>query len=139
MQVASVVRVVPESSVENRIIYQANTGTGVSEPRTSRKKTVNEVLNSHGVEVTEPVTDDYAEILTTEAVAFVAVLANKFEGRRANLLQKRKERQERLDDGQMPDFLSETAEIRESEWKVSPHPADLDDRRVEITGPVTAR
>ncbi|MDP6456594.1 MAG: malate synthase A [Candidatus Marinimicrobia bacterium] len=116
--------------------YHTNTGTGVSEPVVSREKTINEVLSRHDVEITGPVTDDYAAILTPEAVAFVATLAGQFEGRRADLLQKRKERQEKLDAGQMPDFLSETAEIRESKWKVAPHPADLDDRRVEITGPV---
>ena len=116
--------------------YHTNTGTGVSEPVVSREKTINEVLSRHDVEITGPVTDDYAAILTPEAVVFVATLAGQFEGRRTDLLQKRKERQEKLDAGQMPDFLSETAEIRESKWKVAPHPADLDDRRVEITGPV---
>tara|TARA_Y100000310_G_scaffold141260_1_gene140681 strand:- start:7290 stop:8951 length:1662 start_codon:yes stop_codon:yes gene_type:complete len=116
--------------------YHTNTGTGVSEPVVSREKTINEVLSRHDVEITGPVTDDYAAILTPEAVVFVATLAGQFEGRRTDLLQKRKERQEKLDAGQMPDFLSETAEIRASDWKVAPHPADLDDRRVEITGPV---
>ena len=75
------------------------------------------------------------EILTEEALAFVAGLQRRFGPRRAELLQARAERQRRLDAGELPDFLAETREIRESDWTIDPAPADLQDRRVEITGP----
>jgi malate synthase len=75
------------------------------------------------------------EILTEEALAFVAGLQRRFGPRRAELLQARAERQGRLDAGELPDFLPETREIRESDWTIDPVPADLQDRRVEITGP----
>lgn len=130
---------VPKASLENEeneMSYQADMGTGLIEPVMKGEKTVHETVSKQGVEIIGAVTDDYAEILTPEAVAFVAELARQFEERRADLLQKRMERQEKLDAGEMPVFLSDTAEIRESDWKVAPHPADLADRRVEITGPV---
>jgi malate synthase len=88
-----------------------------------------------GVEITGTVTPEFEEILTPEAVAFVAKLAREFESRRVELLQKRVERQQELDNGARPDFLAETAHIRDGDWKVAPLPADLLDRRVEITGP----
>jgi len=88
------------------------------------------------VEIRGPLTDAYKEILTDEAVAFVASLARKFEARRQELLARRQVRQQAIDAGQFPDFLPETAAIREGDWKVAPIPADLQDRRVEITGPV---
>jgi malate synthase len=75
------------------------------------------------------------EILTGDAIAFVADLQRRFGARRAELLQARAERQRRLDAGELPDFLPETREVRESEWTIDPTPADLQDRRVEITGP----
>ncbi|HVV97883.1 MAG TPA: malate synthase A [Rhodanobacteraceae bacterium] len=80
--------------------------------------------------------DASAEILTDAARAFLTGLHDRFEGRRQALLQARVERQARLDAGGLPDFASETATIRESDWKVAPIPAALRDRRVEITGPV---
>ncbi len=89
-----------------------------------------------GVEITGPVSPAFAEILTPDALGFVATLARAFEGRREKLLQARAERQARIDAGQLPDFLPETASIRSSEWTIAPTPADLQDRRVEITGPV---
>src|SRR5690348_1297744 len=89
-----------------------------------------------GVEMLGPVTPEFAEILTPEAVAFVAKLAREFNGRRKELLQKRVERQAEINAGKMPDFLPETANIRAGDWKVASIPADLQDRRVEITGPV---
>ena len=76
------------------------------------------------------------QILTPEALAFITELQRRFDGRRRELLQRRVDRQTAIDAGQMPDFLPETASIRESEWTVAPIPADLTDRRVEITGPV---
>ncbi len=77
-----------------------------------------------------------AEILTPEALAFLAELHRRFNDRRLELLALRDERQTRFDSGAMPDFSAATAEIRAGDWKVAPIPADLLDRRVEITGPV---
>lgn len=89
-----------------------------------------------GVEFRGPVTERYRENLTPEAVAFAVRLQRAFHGRRRELLALRAERQARLDRGERPDFLPETRSIREAEWTVAPLPADLLDRRVEITGPV---
>ncbi|MFL5815382.1 MAG: malate synthase A [Bdellovibrionia bacterium] len=74
-------------------------------------------------------------VLTPEALAFVEELHRKFNPRRQELLAKRAERQAQIDAGRMPQFLEETRPVRESEWKVASCPADLMDRRVEITGP----
>ncbi len=90
---------------------------------------------AEGVEFTAPIPDEFAEILTPEAVSFVAKLSREFGGRVEEVLQKRAERQERIDAGEMPDFLPETREIREGDWKIAPIPEDLQDRRVELTGP----
>src|SRR4249919_3347760 len=76
------------------------------------------------------------EVLTPEALAFLAELHRRFNDRRLELLALREERQTRFDVGAAPDFLAETAKVRSSDWKVAPIPADLQDRRVEITGPV---
>ncbi len=75
-------------------------------------------------------------VLTPEAAAFVTDLQRRFGARRAELLAARAARQLRLDAGERPDFPAETAELRRSSWTVRPAPADLRDRRVEITGPV---
>jgi malate synthase len=75
-------------------------------------------------------------ILTPQAQAFLAKLSAKFEARRQELLARRQTVQREINNGKLPDFLPETAEIRRSEWKVAPIPKDLLDRRVEITGPV---
>jgi malate synthase len=75
------------------------------------------------------------EVLTPEALAFVARLQREFGGRRLELLVKRDERQARLDAGEVPQFLAETKAVRELEWQVAKAPKDLQDRRVEITGP----
>ncbi len=89
-----------------------------------------------GIDIRGETTPEFAEILTPEALAFIAGLQRAFNGRRLALLQRRVERQKEIDAGRMPDFLPETAEIRAAEWTVAPIPADLQDRRVEITGPV---
>ncbi|NJN55211.1 MAG: malate synthase A, partial [Anaerolineae bacterium] len=78
----------------------------------------------------------YTEILTPAALAFVSKLERCFGEQRRQLLHQREVRQAAIDKGQMPDFLPETAVIRQSEWSVAPIPTDLQDRRVEITGPV---
>jgi malate synthase len=83
-----------------------------------------------------PVEGRAAEILTPDALAFVAGLQRRFGPERERLLAARTERQQRLDAGELPEFLDETRELRESDWTVSPAPAELQDRRVEITGPV---
>jgi len=88
-----------------------------------------------GVEILGRQTPEYAEILSPGAVAFVAKLARKFERRRQELMAARAKRQAEFDAGKLPDFLPETRRIRESEWTVAPTPRDLQDRRVEITGP----
>ena len=80
--------------------------------------------------------DDYADILTPEALAFIEELHIRFNPRRLELLQKRDERQVRIDGGELPDFLPQTEKIRTSDWTIAPLPFDLEDRRVEITGPV---
>jgi malate synthase len=77
-----------------------------------------------------------AEILTPEALAFVALLQRELGSRRRELLERRAVRQGELDAGVRPDFLAETRDVREGEWHVAAPPADLQDRRVEITGPV---
>jgi malate synthase len=75
-------------------------------------------------------------ILNAEARAFLLKLAARFEPRRQELLARRRTVQQEIDHGKFPDFLPETAGIRQSDWKVAPIPKDLRDRRVEITGPV---
>ena len=91
---------------------------------------------SSGVEVRPPTTDRASEILSPEAIAFVVALHRMFNPTREALLAKRAERQATIDAGRLPDFLPETRTIREGSWRVAPVPQDLQDRRVEITGPV---
>jgi len=88
-----------------------------------------------GIEVLAPITTEFAQILTPEAIAFVAKLHRALNARRLELLERRKTRQAEIDAGRLPDFLPETQHIRDGEWRVAPVPADLQDRRVEITGP----
>jgi malate synthase len=90
---------------------------------------------AEGVEFTAEIPEEFEEILTPEAVAFVAKLSREYRGRVVELLGKRAERQERISAGEMPDFLPETRDIRERDWKIAPIPDDLQDRRVELTGP----
>ena len=94
------------------------------------------VQQLHGVEILGPRTAAFDEILTPDALKFVVDLERRFGPRRRELLAARVKRQARLDAGERPDFLGETAEIRNSAWTVAPVPADLRNRRVEITGPV---
>ena len=89
-----------------------------------------------GVTIDAPRHPGQDQVLTPEAIHFLAELQRRFNARRLELvLAARKERQKRLDEGEKPDFLPETTQIRESEWTVAPIPADLQDRRIEITGP----
>ncbi len=93
-------------------------------------------IHLSGVEILAPVSESYAAILTPEAVAFIVDLQRTFNARRKELLEARQVRQKKLDAGERPNFLAETRSIRESAWTVAPLPADILDRRVEITGPV---
>jgi malate synthase len=88
-----------------------------------------------GVVVSGPPVEGSARVLTDEALAFVADLQRRFGATRLDLLHRRHERQAELDAGVPLDFLAATRQIREADWSVAPAPRDLDDRRVEITGP----
>ncbi len=88
-----------------------------------------------GVEVRGEISSAFAEILTPDALGFVAKLQRAFAARRAECLVRRRERQVALDRGETLDFLPETKQVRDSDWKCAPIPADIQDRRVEITGP----
>lgn len=89
-----------------------------------------------GIEVQGPLPDNYREILTDEALRLLTDLHRTFDKRRQELLARRVERQKEINAGKLPDFLPETANIRASDWTVAPIPADMQDRRTEITGPV---
>jgi malate synthase len=91
---------------------------------------------SEGVAVQAPVEGRAGEVLTAEALAFVGGLQRRFNSTRLELLSARAERQARIEAGEMPAFLAETQSVREDDWRVAPVPDDLQDRRVEITGPV---
>jgi malate synthase len=88
-----------------------------------------------GIEILGKMSGAGAEILTADALNFVAKMARKFEARRRELMRKRAQRQAEFNAGNLPDFLPETRHIRESSWTVGAVPHDLRDRRVEITGP----
>jgi malate synthase len=88
-----------------------------------------------GVSISGGITAEFAQILTPEALAFVAKLHRQFDARRQELLARRVARQKEFDAGRLPDFLAETRQVRESAWTIAPQPKDLLDRRVEITGP----
>jgi malate synthase len=90
----------------------------------------------HDVMIAAPNTEHSARVLTPEALDFVGRLHRQFNPTRERLLTRRDERRERIDRGEQLDFLAETSWVREAQWRVGPAPRDLDDRRVEITGPV---
>ncbi|MCP4804023.1 MAG: malate synthase A [Proteobacteria bacterium] len=94
------------------------------------------LLPEHDVQLVGPELPEVERVLTDEAVAFLVALTLKFRPRIAALLEARQARQAQFDEGARPGFLAETWEIRNSNWKVAPVPADLMDRKVEITGPV---
>ncbi len=79
------------------------------------------------------------DVLTDAALDLVAELHGKFDARRRDLLEARREKQRRYDTGALPDFRGDTKAIREGDWQVAPIPADLQDRKVEITGPTNAK
>lgn len=89
-----------------------------------------------GVEILAPVTNETEQVLTTDALRFLAALEREFGDRRRELLQKRALRQERINAGENPNFLAETEHIRaDPDWRVGSIPADLERRHIEITGP----
>ncbi len=94
------------------------------------------ITNQIAIEILGDLKPEYKEILTDDALLFLAELHDEFNNKRKELLAKREERQLTIDKGALPDFLESTKEVREGDWKVAPLPADLLDRRVEITGPV---
>jgi malate synthase len=107
--------------------------------RTARQDAANHTAfatGDPGIEVLAAVPADFADVLSVEALRFVAELERLSRAGRSQILAARVERQARLDAGELPDFLPETAGIRADDWKIAPIPADLQDRRVEITGPV---
>lgn len=93
------------------------------------------MLTRQGIELVGSVEEAGRAVLTEAALGFVAGLHRRFDGQRRRLLAARVERQRRLDTGELPDFRDDTRAIRASDWRVPPAPADLVDRRVEITGP----
>ncbi|PLS05662.1 malate synthase A [Neobacillus cucumis] len=88
-----------------------------------------------GIEVVGALKAQYEEILTPGALNLIEELERKFGARRNELLQYREKRQEEINNGKLPDFLPETKPIRSGDWTIAPLPKDLQDRRVEITGP----
>jgi len=88
------------------------------------------------IDVRGEVRPEWDSVLSDDALGFVALLHKEFNERRLELLAAREARKQRLDAGELPGFLAETREIRDSDWTVAPIPHDLRDRRVEITGPV---
>lgn len=92
-----------------------------------------------GVEILKEITLAQAEILSEDALIFIRDLHRVFNKQRKTLLAKRESLQEEINNGKKLDFLESTAAIRSSDWSVAPIPADLQDRRTEITGPVDRR
>ena len=101
-----------------------------------RNDTGRGMTESAGVSINAPMQPGFEHVLSTEALALVAKLHRAFEPRRQELLAKRAARAKRLDAGERPDFLADTKHVREGNWTIAPLPADLQCRRVEITGPV---
>ena len=94
---------------------------------------------AEGVQVVASGGDQAEDILSEDALRFLGVLARSFENRRQELMAARVARQIEIDNGDRPDFLESTRNIRQGDWVVPPAPADLSDRKVEITGPSSNR
>ena len=99
-------------------------------------QTIKTTTELRQLSIKAPLLDGFDQILSPEAQQFLLELHLKFNERRKELLQLRKQRQQAIENGQLPTFLESTQSIRDSDWKVAPLPPDLLDRRVEITGPV---
>jgi malate synthase len=100
---------------------------------------VSQVIDRSRIEAQESGVAGAGQVLTPDALDFLAELHERFDGRRRTLLDKRLDRQREFDAGALPDFREDTRHIREAEWTVGSIPADLQDRRVEITGPTNAK
>ena len=105
-------------------------------PTILTKDQINAAGWAEGILISADVRPEYAQVLTPEAMKFLAKLAQTFEPVRRQRLSARVERMKEINSGRFPDFLKETAEVRATGWKVAAIPKDLEDRRVEITGPV---
>jgi len=93
------------------------------------KESMTKIQTPPGVDVLGAVIGQHARVLTPEALDFFATLHREFNPRRLELLRQRKVRQETIDRGELPSFLSKTKHVREGDWRVEPVPADLQDRR----------
>ncbi len=102
----------------------------------SGERMASKSVDISGVSILAPLDEGYQSILSKEAVGFVAALCQRYTSEVHALLARRSERQAFFDQGGLPDFLPETEHVRNSDWRVAPIPEDLQDRRVEITGPV---
>jgi len=91
---------------------------------------------TNNIKIIPTLSSEEQQILNPKTLALIELLHTKFNPRRLELLAKRKHRQDEIDDGKKPDFLEDTKSIRDGDWEVAPLPPDLQDRRVEITGPV---
>ena len=91
---------------------------------------------TNNIKIIPTISSEEQQILNPKTLALLELLHTKFNPRRLELLAKRKHRQDEIDDGKKPDFLEDTKSIRDGDWEVAPLPSDLQDRRVEITGPV---
>lgn len=91
---------------------------------------------TNNIKIIPTLSSEEQQILNPKTLALIELLHTKFNPRRLELLAKRKHRQDEIDDGKKPDFLKDTKSIRDGDWEVAPLPSDLQDRRVEITGPV---
>jgi len=91
---------------------------------------------TNNIKIIPTLSSEEQQILNPKTLALLELLHTKFNPRRLELLAKRKHRQDEIDDGKKPDFLEDTKSIRDGDWEVAPLPSDLQDRRVEITGPV---
>jgi malate synthase len=100
---------------------------------------VSDVLDVSRINAEPSTVRGAGEVLTPSALEFLSELHERFNARRLQLLDRRKDRQQRLDAGELPDFREDTRDIRESDWTVGSIPHDLQDRRVEITGPTNAK
>lgn len=105
-------------------------------PRDPARAETETIVEPHRIRVLGPVQSGFEEILTPDALAFVASLGVQFRPRLRALLEQRETVHERIRNGELPRPSSETREVRESAWKVAPIPSNLKTRRVEITGPV---
>src|SRR5262245_15701687 len=96
---------------------------------------MNRSAYARGIEILGRMGPGYNTLITPDAMGLVAKLARKFEGRRRELMAARTRRQADFDGGRLPGFLAKTKRVRDADWTVAPVPRDLQDRRVEITGP----